>query len=699
MRTGAIFARGSCRALKWMALFGVVFALVAGQAAAQVKITVPKTVDEGGRLRISVSADIRVPASGAADTMSIAAAVTTAAAATATPGIVDATKMLTVAENGDYTAAGSVTLHTPRNTNAANHSETTVTGDIELQIQSDPDAEDEGIVVTLTLTAPTTTTVQNKGGATLGLMVPSGGNGTVAGTGGGTVGGVDVAEGSLGASVTIDDSDDQTFVWSDVKPATPNEGADIKVTLTPKPTPEQLSYATVLSVDMADYSVSPANYTFSADDAGTADDDETFHEFTIKPPNPDGDRDMDTIMVRAFVAGSSTARVEPHEIEVADIHGLPDADDITTKAYMSDKDGKKDDKNEAMSVMEGAEHPVHVTVTADRGTTGYPSGEKLKVAVMGAAGQSRDYRVEPSTIEIASGTGKKSETFKLWALEDEDIGEENLMLQLKVTGADDKKGPGEVMVPFSIMITDATEPWVKVKDDAYDAIKMALGEDPLNPDDEVMIMTDDLFMYDADMYSVSFAASVEGAAVSASSSGEAVTIMAKSAGEAKVTVTATATMAADSLVITQDRANVAQVTFPVMVELADLMITLSGPEDMNIAEGMSAMVTATANRAVTEDTMVELIQTDGTASPADFMAEPITIMAGEMMGTTMVMAVEDEMMEDMEMLTLEGRVGAMKTNTLSFNLWDAAVPALPIIAQLLLAFFLAIGGYRRYLRR
>ena len=35
----------------------------------------------------------------------------------------------------------------------------------------------------------------------------------------------------------------------------------------------------------------------------------------------------------------------------------------------------------------------------------------------------------------------------------------------------------------------------------------------------------------------------------------------------------------------------------------------------------------------------------------------------------------------------------------SLYIWDAAVPALPIIAQLLLAAFLAIGGYRRYLRR
>ena len=42
MRTGAIFARGSCRALKWMALLGVVFVLGAGSALAQVSVTVPQ---------------------------------------------------------------------------------------------------------------------------------------------------------------------------------------------------------------------------------------------------------------------------------------------------------------------------------------------------------------------------------------------------------------------------------------------------------------------------------------------------------------------------------------------------------------------------------------------------------------------------------------------------------------------------------
>ena len=78
--------------------------------------------------------------------------------------------------------------------------------------------------------------------------------------------------------------------------------------------------------------------------------------------------------------------------------------------------------------------------------------------------------------------------------------------------------------------------------------------------------------------------------------------------------------------------------------------------------------------------MVELIQTDGTA-PADYMVEPLMIPDGMMECTTMLMAVEDEMMEDMEMLSLEGRVGDMKTNTVMFDPWDATVPALPVIAQ------------------
>ncbi|MCY4510542.1 MAG: IPTL-CTERM sorting domain-containing protein, partial [Acidobacteria bacterium] len=68
--------------------------------------------------------------------------------------------------------------------------------------------------------------------------------------------------------------------------------------------------------------------------------------------------------------------------------------------------------------------------------------------------------------------------------------------------------------------------------------------------------------------------------------------------------------------------------------------------------------------------------------------------------TTMLMAVEDSMAEDMEMLVLYGMEGNQRTeNSLTFNIWDAAVPVLPLIAQLLLGSLLAVGGFRRYRRR
>ena len=655
MRIGAIFARGSCRALKWMALAGVVFALGAGSAAAQITVKAPKTVDEAGRLTITVTAKVELATDGEATTVVVTP--------TVGAGTADLPNLLTAAESEDYDTALALTLNVPRNTSNENVAKHTLTGTITVQTRPDLDAEDEAI--TVTFEARGGTGVNNQGGA-------------------------DLTDTPDSVNVTINDTDEQTFEW-EVTTATPKESGTIAVTLTPDPVPVDLTYSTALSVDKTGYTVDPASIDFAA---GTLE-----YSGTITPPNPDGDRDDDLIMLSAFVAGTTTSRVDPLEIEVEDIHGLPAADKITTMAYMSDEDGKKTD-DEAMSVMEGAEHPVYVTVTVDRGTSGYPSDEKLNVAVTADGSQALDYRVDPAMVEIASGAGKKTADFKLWALADDDVGMEDLMLTLTAKGAMEKdNGPGERMAMFSIMIADATEPMVSVKDGAYDAIMMALGDDPLNPGDSVEIMTDDLFMYDSDMVSVSFAASVEGAAVSGSASGDMVMLMAVDVGEAKVTVTATATAKSSSLIITQTVANVAQVTFPVMVELVDLMVTLSGPEDMNIAEGMSAMVTAMANRAVTEDTMVELIQTEGTASPADFMAEPIMIMAGEMMGTTMVMAVEDEMMEDMEMLTLEGRVGDMKTNSVMFYLWDAAVPALPLVAQLLLGLFLALGGYRRYLRR
>ena len=135
--------------------------------------------------------------------------------------------------------------------------------------------------------------------------------------------------------------------------------------------------------------------------------------------------------------------------------------------------------------------------------------------------------------------------------------------------------------------------------------------------------------------------------------------------------------------------------------------TLTAPEDMmNLVEGGDGVeLTVTADPAVSVDTevMIMVDRAAGTAGPDDFTAEPIMIMAGETSGTTMLMATED-MVDDSghgspEMLVVFAMADNTQSNTVSFYIWDMAVPALPVIAQLLLAAFLAIGGYRRYLRR
>ena len=73
MRTGAIFARGSCRALKWMALFGVVFTLGAGAASAQVTVKLAEEVTEGDVTGITVTAKVAVPEGIAAGEITVTA--------------------------------------------------------------------------------------------------------------------------------------------------------------------------------------------------------------------------------------------------------------------------------------------------------------------------------------------------------------------------------------------------------------------------------------------------------------------------------------------------------------------------------------------------------------------------------------------------------------------------------------------------
>ena len=149
----------------------------------------------------------------------------------------------------------------------------------------------------------------------------------------------------------------------------------------------------------------------------------------------------------------------------------------------------------------------------------------------------------------------------------------------------------------------------------------------------------------------------------------------------------------------------AVMTLSVTENDSEITYTLMEPEEMNLVEGSEYELTVTADPAVPMDTEVTLVldRANSDADADDYTVEPITIMAGETSGSTMLMVTEDNMDDSghasPEMLTLFGMVGNMQTNSVSVYLWDMAVPALPIIAQLLLAAFLALGGYRRYRRR
>ena len=171
-----------------------------------------------------------------------------------------------------------------------------------------------------------------------------------------------------------------------------------------------------------------------------------------------------------------------------------------------------------------------------------------------------------------------------------------------------------------------------------------------------------------------------------------------------MTVTATATPTASGVeIIEQTQANVARILFPVEVTLEPPTFSMSA-DDTDIVEGMSGRLTVSASRPVSTDTDVMIVR-DGTSSAGadDYRLDPmtVTIEASAMSGHTLVEAVEDGTAEEGEVLTLFAVVDGvqMPDVSVSFRLWDAAVPALPFVAPLLLAAFLAVGGYRRHVRR
>ena len=597
---------------------------------------------------------------------------------------------------GFYPNSGELELKFPANTSDAVSTVYTRRGSIELDTKFDRDAEDEYV------------TVEVMKSASFGF-----GAGTSA---------------IANKNTTIDDVDTQTYTISLTdRRATYKEGgmpADaISVDLEADPFHVQGTGRISLRVADEDGNVLRTYRGPAApvDVGGGPAETDNVKPAVINTPTNDKNRVADTITIEALMGSAGDyVKVGSVDVTVADLHMLPGAAAITAAAMDKARGGKK-----VTEIVEGGD-PVYLTVTVDRGTSrSNITNENLTVDIGPAdPAQVGDYDLSVSRFPLeGQETGKQSNDvgleLKLSALSDDDdvdIGaDENLVLNLVVSGVA-ANGADTSMGTFEIAIVDETEPkvWPLPEAEAYPAIEEAMeagaGENGFNPEESFSVMTSDLFGL-AEGYDADYRASVVGGAVSVSTPGDTITVDAKEAGKAKVTITATAKMmAASSFLPEQTVSDEASITFEVMVADMALVVMLEMPAnvmDGNIVEGESYDIMVSANRMVMEDTEV-MIMRDRSASDADdsdFSVGSAMIMAGYDSATAELMVTED-MMPDSgtndnmgEMLVLYGMVGDMETNSLTFTIWDQAVPALPLFGQLLLALFLMLGGARLYRRR
>ena len=479
----------------------------------------------------------------------------------------------------------------------------TITRTISLQTTQDPDAEDEDVLVDVD---------------------------------GINTGGINISDSDLAPqSIKSADDETQTYVFK-VTTEDPEEGTAIAVTLRAEPEHVSGSLMLTLHSDNPKYTIDSTTVNPVVVDMESG---QTGEAILINPPGDDGNRAEDsfTLTAHSGSAGDSMERASV-TIKVADLNALP-----AVAMMVVDKDGEVEDP-QPTSVEEGTSIMVAVMPLDDDGEdVDAFDAEDLTVTLMATGtADAADYTVV-RTITIKMGE-EASAPVELEVRPDEDIGRESLMFDAVVSG-DSKTGTETRTSPavLSLYIDDATRPQITPKsaDADYDRIKAATAD--LNPGETVELMTSDLFTVE-DGFNAGYSVSVEGDSVSAFASGEVVTINAEMAGESKITVTGTASMSTSSLMPSQTVSNVASLTFPVMVVDTTLEVTLSA-DPMEIAEGDTSMITATASREITAgvgDVEIDLtVVGDGTLDP-----ESITIAMGAMSGSAMLTATEDD--EDFE---------------------------------------------------
>ena len=515
--------------------------------------------------------------------------------------------------------------------------------------------------------------------------------------------------------IVIDDDETQKITLKQSSTGIIYEGADVEFEVSADPELVDLQIDVRFDLTDADggsvpsraFGLSPASGSIGAGDDKL--------EVTMDLEDNDGNRDDEKLTLHAEIVSRDRDDIDDVSLDlmVFDVHRLPLLD-------VSPKTG---------TVAEGGE--VELTLTLNRNpmdtraidpeTRRYTS-EAIDVTVMA---DESNVEIMPRPVKFEKYTRKAGDDWKqemtvtvMPKVNDDIDGDRDLVLNAEVAGTVAGNGMGKESYDAvsTLMVTDGTEPlvWARSVEEVEAAVmaakKLGMGDDMVFTAGEMIELEGNDLFGSAQGVSVGYTAMVDGDAVSESVSGGVVTITADSMGMAKVTIAARASRPSGAVTINdQTDPREASITIALEVGLEALSIMLEGPEDMNLVEGgMGGMVTATANRAVTATVTINLMRDRAmsSADDMDYTAEAITIEAGMMSGTTMVMAVEDDMMENEgnmpEELVLYGMAAdnaAEVMGEVKFYIWDAAVPALPVIAQLLLAGVLGIGGYRRYRRR
>ena len=646
MRMGAIFARGSCRALKWTAMLGVVFALGAGSAFAQQQLTPDNTFDDDGvkieglgktigeSTGVAVKVTLRATVPGGADEDAEPTPVTVTVAVVAPDGESPTNDMSDDADDGDIILNpqdGVVTVNFPPNKGAAPKKDTQW-ATVFLQTSNDRDAEREDFAVTITVD-----------GNGFDNLAPSG---TAA----------DDVEAGLRIESTITDDEDQTYVLTvSTEAGDRKENSTITGTVTASPAHEQMAVPLRLHLDDPGYTLdndTNAGFMIGNDDVGTGGNALAVpsHTFEITTPKNDKNRDEDTVTLSLYSGTAGSSTLEGSEaLKVADANALPA---VTATAIVLDKDGDAVDPQPDMveSIEEGQEIDLKITVV-DKDGKATPAKEKLSVMLM-ATGDANDQDYDLSMRPVVIEKGDESATIQLTASANPDLGMERLMLDAVVSG-DAEIGPkprtSEGVLDVAIM--DITERQVEALKDTelmpiiYGAIDEGDGDDDkFNPGEKIELDASTLFKpteynivysVDSDMMDVA----------KPRRTGSMVTVEAlMEGGPAQITITATATGPSGAMSLDQTKPNVAQVSFPVTVVDTPLVVKVStDPMDM-VEEGGMVKVTATSTRDILAgEEVVVMLDVNGPATGPD----SITIPAGMSYGSIDLTVNDDEMVAPM----------------------------------------------------